>query len=94
MNDIYVVLLIAGLLGLQYFFSTRENKFLGLIVPGLFTVTMIGMYIIGRIEHLLFIVLLLPVVLLFFYEQWKRGRESVQVKREKELRKMRSHDLH
>ncbi|WP_347860947.1 hypothetical protein U0355_09585 [Salimicrobium sp. PL1-032A] len=91
--DIYNVFLFAGLLGMQYFFSTRENKFLGLIVPGVFTIIMAGMYVAGRIEHLLFVILVVPIGLLFFYEQWKKGREAVQAKREKELKKMKSYDL-
>ncbi|MCF3943414.1 hypothetical protein [Oceanobacillus alkalisoli] len=90
---IYDVLIIAAFLGVQYFFSTRNNPFWGAIVPILFATWMTISFINGNIESFWFYLIILIIGLLFLFEQWSEGRKSLKKKQEKELEKMQAHDL-
>lgn len=88
----YDVLIIAGFLAVQHFFSTRDSVYWGALIPIVFTVWRLSM-IFTRDESVLSIVLILLVGLAFLIGEWVNGRNTLQAKREKELEKMKSHDM-
>ena len=90
---IYDVFIIAAFLGIQYFLSTRNNAYWGVVVPIIFASWLTWYFRAGGIDKLLAYILILIIGLLFLFEQWNLGRKSLKKKREKELVKMQSHDL-
>ncbi|MCP3029502.1 hypothetical protein [Halobacillus sp. A5] len=93
MSDFYMVFIIAGSLGLQYFLSTRENVYWGVVIPVVYTGAFIWMYIAGVIESLIAVILYVLLGLFFLVLEWKRGRKSLINRRNKELEKMKTYDM-
>lgn len=89
----YDAFIIAGMLGIQYFFSTRNSVYWGAIIPVLLVIWLTWMLITVRIESILAYVLILIVGIIFLIEQWSNGRKSLRKHRKKELEKMQSHDM-
>ncbi|AKG05864.1 hypothetical protein AAV35_013970 (plasmid) [Salimicrobium jeotgali] len=81
------------MVGIQYFMSTRNSAFLGIIVPIAFITVMTWMFVTNQINSFLKFAVLLIVGLLFLLEEWVRGRKSLSKKRDNELNKMKSSDL-
>lgn len=89
----YDVFIMAGILGLQYFFSTRNSVYWGAFIPILFVGWITWMFTTARIESILAYILILLVVSMFLMEQWFSGRKSLKERRKKELDKMKSFDM-
>lgn len=90
---LYDAFIIAAFLGIQYFFATRNNPYWGALIPASFTIWMTISLVNGKIESFWFYIIILIIGLLFLFEQWHQGRESLKKKHEKELEKMHAHDL-
>ncbi|RDW16166.1 hypothetical protein [Oceanobacillus chungangensis] len=93
MNEIVSILLIVATLALQYLLSSRNNVYLGAIVPILFVAGLTWMLITDRIESILAYVLFLIVGLVFLLQQWSHGRNTLRKNRQRELDKMKTHDI-
>lgn len=92
MNEILNIFFFAAALGLQYFLSSRNSAYWGAIIPVLFTASLTWMLVNDRIHSTLAYVLV-PLGLLLLLEQWSRGRKEQRKNRQRELDKMRTHDL-
>jgi len=88
----YDVFIIAGILGVQHFLSTRNRVYWGALIPFIFIVWRTGRFFNGN-ENFLAYVLILLVGLAFLFGGWYEGRTALHKKRKQELNKMRSHDL-
>ncbi|WP_273126219.1 hypothetical protein [Bacillus weihaiensis] len=88
----YDVFIIAGILGLHYFLSTRNSVYWGGFIPLLFVVWRTWLLIDGS-ESFLSYVLMLILGLAFLIGGWYKGRVDLQNKIKQELDKMKSHDL-
>lgn len=93
MTDIYRVFIYAGILAVQYFFSTRNNVYWGAIIPVGFLTVLTWMFVTNRIEHTLAFILIFLVGMLFLIAEWSSGRNSFRKRRKKELDKMKSYDM-
>lgn len=89
----YGVFIAVGVLALQFFFSTRENPYWGVIIPIAYSGLLTWMLVTNQIDSSLKYVLILLLGILFLYAEWKSGRKHLQEKREKELAKMQVRDL-
>ena len=89
----YDVFIIAGILGIQYFLSTRNSFYWGALIPLIFISWRTWMLFTARIDSVLAYVLILIVGLFFLAAQWHSGRESLHNHRKKELNKMKAHDM-
>lgn len=92
MEAFYRLFIILGLLAIQLFLSSRNNKYLGAILPVLLVVFLIWSYMTDRIDSLLKVLLFLLVGMVAFLLEWDRGREYVKNKQKKELEKMKMYD--
>lgn len=88
----YDVFIIAGFLGLQYFFSTRNSVYWGGIIPVIFVVWRTWLFFANN-ESFLSYVLVLILGLAFLIGGWVNGRKSLIEQRKKELNKMKSFDM-
>jgi len=93
MNDVYRLLLIVGILAVQYLLSTRNNVYWGAVVPVIYIILSVWMYVQSRFESTLGFILYLCLGLLFLIAEWNTGRRSLNRKRNKELNKMKTHDM-
>ncbi len=93
MDDLYRLLVIVGILAVQYFLSTRNNVYWGSVIPVAYIVFLIWMFVTNRIESTLGFILYLLLGLLFLIAEWSAGRKSLSQKRKKELDKIKTHDL-
>ncbi|WP_232828031.1 hypothetical protein [Paraliobacillus sp. X-1268] len=93
MIDIDMVFIYAGILAVQYFFSTRNNVYWGAFIPVVFILFLTYMFVTNHIENIFAFILYLIVGMLFLLGQWFGGRESHRKRRRRELEKMESHDL-
>jgi hypothetical protein len=93
MVDFYGVLIAAGVLAVQYFFSTRNSVFWGAIIPVAYIVVLTWMLVTNRIESAIAFILILILGLLFLIAEWNGGRKYLREKRRKELDKMKTHDM-
>lgn len=93
MDDIYRLLIIVGILAVQYFLSTRNNVVWGAVIPVAYVIFSIWMLVTDRYEGTLHFILYLLLGLLFLLGEWITGRKTLKQKRNKELNKMRSHDM-
>jgi len=80
-------------LGLQYFLSYRSNPYFGAIIPILFVAGMTWRYLNGEYNSFLAYALLLGFGLILLLQEWSRGRKKLKKNQEKELEKMRTHDI-
>ncbi len=93
MNELISILLIITALTLQFFLSSRNNGYLGAIVPVLFLAWLTWMFATDRIESTLAYGLFLVIGLLFLLQQWSSGRRTFRKRSQNELEKMRKHDI-
>ena len=89
----YGVFIIAGVLAVQFFFSTRNNAYLGAILPVAYIVFLTWILVTNRIESTIGYVLYLLLGLLFLIAEWNGGRKYLREKRKKELDKMKTRDM-
>ena len=89
---LYNVLIYAGVLGVQYFFATRNSVYWGALIPVIF-VTWRTWILFTSDERVLSYVLILLLGLAFLIGGWIKGRETLKERRKKELDKMRFHDM-
>ncbi|WP_242457573.1 hypothetical protein [Insulibacter thermoxylanivorax] len=89
----YGVFIAAGVLGAQYFFSTRNHALWGAIIPAAYAVFITWLFVTNQIDHVMKYVLILLLGLLFLLGEWKSGRTYLREKRKKELDKMRAMDM-
>lgn len=87
------VFIIAAVLGVQFFFSTRKNPFWGVIIPAIYTGYVTWLFLDHQIESVIKYVLFLLLGILFLIAEWKSGRKYFHEKRKKELEKMRVLDM-
>ncbi|MED4718731.1 hypothetical protein [Bacillus badius] len=90
---IYGVFIIAGVLAIQFFFSTRNNGYLGAILPVAYIVFLTWMLVTNRVESTIGYILYLLIGLLFLIAEWNGGRKYLREKRKKELDKMKTRDM-
>ncbi|WP_453989893.1 hypothetical protein [Bacillus nitroreducens] len=88
----YDVFLIAGILGVQYFLSTRNSVYWGALIPLVFVSWRTWIFV-NENEKFLAYALILLVGLAFLIGGWIEGRKALHKKRMKELDKMKSFDL-
>ena len=93
MTDIYHLFIIVGILALQYLLSTRNHILWGALIPLGYIAFSIWMLVTDRYQSFLSFTLYLLLGLLFLISEWNVGRKSLQQKRNKELMKMRTHDI-
>lgn len=89
----YRVFIIACVLGVQFFLSTRNNTFWGAVLPIAYFVFLTWMLISNRIDSTISYVLVLLLGLLFLIAEWNGGRKYLRERRKKELEKMKIHDI-
>lgn len=90
----YGVFLIAGVLAVQFFLSTRQQSYSGFILPVAYVVFLTWLLITQRMESMLGYMLYLLLGLLFLLAEWKTGRKYVAEKSKTELDKIKAHDIH
>lgn len=88
----YDLFIIAGFLGIQYFFSTRNSLYWGGVIPVIFVVWRTWIFVTND-ERVLSYVLVLLLGLAFLIGGWAEGRKSLTERRKKELNKMKSLDM-
>ena len=92
MNEFVRLIITVLILGFQYFLSLRNSVYWGGIIPAITVIVMAYLVITGK-SDMLRSLLITGVGLLFMAAEWRRGREELQKKRNKELNKMRTQDL-
>lgn len=92
MNEIITIVILIIMLAIQYYLSSSTNKYLGLIVPIVFSGFVIFMLVTDRLGIITSLVLLV-LGLIFLLEQWYKGQKNNKRKMNKELTKMKSKDL-
>ncbi|WP_256860574.1 hypothetical protein [Paraliobacillus ryukyuensis] len=88
----YDVFIIAGILGVQYFLSTRNSVYWGGVIPLVFVVWRTWIFF-NENEKFLSYALILLLGLAFLIGGWYEGRKALHKKRKQELDKMKSHDM-
>jgi len=88
----YDVFIIAGILGVQYFFSTRNSVYWGGLIPLVFVIWRTWI-LFNENEKFLSYVLILILGLAFLIGEWYEGRNALHKKTKQELDKMSSHDM-
>ncbi|MGI8351984.1 hypothetical protein NiCM35_19695 [Niallia circulans] len=91
--DFYGVFITAGILAVQFFFSTRNSIYWGAVLPLLYIGFVTWMLATDRIESFIAYILILLLGILFLLAEWSGGRKYLHEKRRKELDKMKSHDM-
>ena len=86
------VFIIAGILGVQYFLSTRNSVYWGGLIPLVFVVWRTWI-LFNENEKFLSYALILLLGLAFLIGGWYEGRNALRKKRKQELDKMRSYDM-
>lgn len=90
MNDWYRLAIIVLVFAAQHFLSTRNNSYLGLLLPIGYIVFLIYMQTTGMVDwSVLKLVLFILVGEAFLVGYWISGRKIVLNKRQKELQKMK-----
>lgn len=88
----YDVFIIAGILGMQDFFSTRNSVYWGGFIPVIFVAWRTWILFTGN-ESILAYVLILLLGMAFLVGGWIKGRKSLHKRRKRELDKMKSLDM-
>ncbi|WP_100329970.1 hypothetical protein [Bacillus xiapuensis] len=89
----YGVFIAAGVLAVQFFFSTRNNVYWGVIMPIAYVLFLTWMLATTRIDSTLGYVLSLLLGLIFLIAEWVSGRKYLQEKRKKELDKIKIRNM-
>ncbi|MEB6045024.1 hypothetical protein NGH72_01075 [Staphylococcus pseudoxylosus] len=88
------VILYAVLLAIQYFLSRTGNKIVGVIVPIIFVIVLIYLYLTGKLGLNIWGAIIFGVIgLLFLLGQWDSAQKDNKKKMKKELDKMEGKDL-
>jgi len=93
MNDTTKLLVVIIILGFQHFFSTRNNKYFGAILPLGYTLVMTWLFVNNQFDKPLAFILYLLLGLAFLLSGWKAGRNKYQKDRKNELNKMKTKDI-
>ncbi|KKB37196.1 hypothetical protein [Bacillus thermotolerans] len=88
----YDVFIIAGILGVQHFLSTRNSVYWGGLIPLVFVIWRTWIFF-NENEKFLAYVLILLIGLAFLIGGWYEGRKALHKKRNQELDKMKSYDM-
>ncbi|MGN7479495.1 hypothetical protein ACTHOQ_16785 [Solibacillus silvestris] len=91
-GDITNVLIIAICLGSQYFLASRRHMFWGALLPAAFVIWR-GTILFTTDDTVLSQILIMAFGLVFLLGQWVQGRKAFKIKQEKELLKMKAHDI-
>ncbi|MGJ7586433.1 hypothetical protein ACWEZE_05830 [Staphylococcus shinii] len=84
----------AVLLAIQYFLSRTGNKIVGAIVPVIFVIVLIYLYLTEKLGLNIWGAIIFGVIgLLFLLGQWDSAQKDKKKKMEKELDKMEGKDL-
>ncbi|WP_039066603.1 hypothetical protein [Staphylococcus shinii] len=84
----------AVLLAIQYFLSRTGNKIVGAIVPVIFVIVLIYLYLTEKLGLNIWGAIIFGVIgLLFLFGQWDSAQKDKKKKMEKELDKMERKDL-
>lgn len=89
----YRVFIVACVLAVQFFLSTRNNAYWGAILPVAYIVFLTWMLISNRMNSTISYILVLLLGLLFLIAEWNGGRKYLREKRKKELDKMKILDM-
>jgi hypothetical protein len=89
----YGVFIGAGVLALQFFFSTRNNIYWGAILPVAYIVFLTWQFVTNHIENTMGFILYVLLGTLFLGAEWNGGKKYLQEKRKKELDKMKTYDM-
>lgn len=92
MNFFISALFITVGLGLQQLLSSRNNTYLGIIMPILLTIVMTWRYLNGGYSSFLAYALILGFGWIILSVEWSNGRKTFKKNQEKELERMRVHD--
>lgn len=93
MDELYRILIIIGVLAVQYFLSSRNNVYWGAVIPAAYIVFITWMFMTGRINSPLAFALILLIGLLFLIGEWSSGRKYLNQKTKKELDKIKTYDM-
>ncbi|WP_440857359.1 hypothetical protein [Staphylococcus shinii] len=87
-------ILYAVLLAIQYFLSRTGNKIVGAIVPVIFVIVLIYLYLTEKLGLNIWGTIIFGIIgLLFLLGQWDSAQKDKKKKMEKELDKMEGKDL-
>lgn len=87
-------ILYAVLLAIQYFLSRTGNKIMGAIVPIIFVIILIYLYLTEKLGLNIWGTIIFGVIgLLFLLGQWDSAQKDNKKKMKKELDKMEGKDL-
>ena len=87
-------ILYAVLLAIQYFLSRTGNKIVGAIVPVIFVIVLIYLYLTEKLGLNIWGAIIFGIIgLLFLLGQWDSEQKDKKKKMEKELDKMEGKDL-
>ena len=90
----FPAILYALLFAIQYFLSKTGNKIIGSIVPLLFIVVLVVLYMTGKLGLSIWGTLIFGVIgLLFLLGQWDSAQKDNKKKKQRELDKMIGKDL-
>ncbi|WP_214721313.1 hypothetical protein [Exiguobacterium sp. s192] len=93
MDFLWMGLLYAGILGVQYVLSSQKNVYLGAVVPLLFVAGMTWRYVDVESVSTMHYLLMTGFGLLCLIAEWDRGREVFRTNQEKEWNRMRIQDF-
>lgn len=93
MDFLWMSLLYAGILGVQYVLSSQKNVYLGAVVPLLFVAGMTWRYVNVESVSTMQYLLITGFGLLCLVAEWGKGREVFRKNQEKEWNRMRIQDF-
>lgn len=91
MNSVTLTILYFSLVGIQHFLSSRNNLLLGGIVPSIYIIYFLRIYLKEGISG--FAVIFIILGFLFLLLLWYEGRSNLKERRKKELEKMKTIDM-
>ena len=89
MGPLYGVLLSLGILITHHFLARRNNSVWGAIVPGIYLVFILWLFIVKKVEFEMYFIIGFLALLVI----WGDGRARIKSKRKKELEKIAVKDL-
>ncbi|MEK9197030.1 hypothetical protein ACH0B5_10030 [Ureibacillus sp. 179-F W5.1 NHS] len=94
MNDWYRLGIIVLVFAVQHFLSTRNERYLGSIIPIAYFVFLLYIQTTGMVDwSILKLILLIIVGEAFLIGYWISGRKIVANKTQKELEKMKAREI-
>lgn len=94
MMDWYIFLIAVVVIALQWILSSMDYRYLGAVIPVTYLAGLCYMQIAGIVDwSFLQLVLIITIGELFLYGEWSSGRKALKAKKEKELTKMKVHDM-